>query len=464
MAKRTPSNSLYTGQNLNRLINLNTRAGRLAVFSLMYLSEGIPVGFSTIALAAFLRQQGSGLTEVGALVAAVYAPWGFKWAWAPLVDLIRIRSLGPSRAWILFAQAMMILTMAVLLLFNITENIGLLTTLIIVHNVFAATQDVAIDALAVRVLPEDEVGTANGAMFASQFVGIGVGGSGALYISGMLGFQSSFVFVLALMLLIFFGVTLPLKEPPEPEPAAITPGAPQVGVLQAFTERILSFFGELRVGFFGSGIGPLAGVVFSILPPGATALGLALLTTIQVDMQQSESTIASIALASNIAGALGSLFGGWISDKTGRPRTCIAIFYAATALPTLYLASRFLTHDTTTPESVAGLTLTVFAVSVTFYNLFYGMQQGVVTAVFMRITNPAVAATQFTGYMALHNLALTYSSLWQGRMSEGSGYATTLRIDAALAFVALTVLPFVVSQRKRGKPRLEPAAVGAKVD
>ena len=461
---RRRSASLYTGQNLNRLINLNTRAGRLGVFSLMYLSEGIPVGFSTVALAAFLRQQGTSLVDVGALVAAVYAPWGFKWAWAPLVDLIRIRRLGPSRAWILFAQAMMILTMAVLLGFNLTENVGLLTTLIIVHNVFAATQDVAIDALAVRVLPEDEVGTANGAMFASQFLGIGVGGSGALYISGMLGFQSSFFFVLALMLLIFFFVTVPLKEPPDPEPTPEQAGALQIGVWQAFTERIGIFFRELRIGFFDSGIGPLAGVVFSILPPAATALGLALLTTIQVDMQQSEATIASIALASNVAGALGSLFGGWISDKTGRPRTCIAIFYAATSLPTLYLASRFLTHATSPPESVAGLTLTVFAVCVTFYNLFYGMQQGVVTAVFMRITNPAVAATQFTGYMALHNLALTYSSLWQGRAAESFGYSTTLRIDAALAFVALTVLPIVISQRKKSKPRLEPAAVGAKVD
>lgn len=449
---------------MNRLINLNTRAGRLGVFSLMYLSEGIPVGFSTVALAAFLRQQGTGLTEVGALVAAVYAPWGFKWAWAPLIDLIRIRSLGPSRAWILFAQAMMILTMAVLLAINIAENVGLLMTLIVVHNIFAATQDVAIDALAVRVLPEDEVGTANGAMFASQFLGIGIGGSGALYISGLLGFQSSFIFVLALMLLIFFFVTVPLKEPPDPEPAAGERGKPQMSIWQAFRERILIFLREMRIGFFGSGIGPLAGVVFSILPPGATALGLALMTTIQVDMNQSESTIASLALAASVAGALGSLFGGWISDKTGRPRTCIAIFYGLTAVPPLYLAAHFLTSATSPPESVAGVTLTVFAIAVTSYNLFFGMQQGVVTAVFMRITNPAVAATQFTGYMALHNLALTYSSLWEGRASESLGYATTLEIDAGLAFVALLVLPFVVNKRKRGKPRLEPAAVGAKVD
>jgi MFS transporter, PAT family, beta-lactamase induction signal transducer AmpG len=130
-----------------RLANLDTRGGRLAVFSLLYLSEGIPVGFSTVALAALLRLGGAGLDQVGTIVAATYLPWGLKWAWAPLVDLIRIPRLGPSRAWILMAQLMMIATLALMLGLDVAERVGLLATLVIIHNVFAATQDVAIDAL-----------------------------------------------------------------------------------------------------------------------------------------------------------------------------------------------------------------------------------------------------------------------------------------------------------------------------
>jgi len=40
-----------------------------------------------------------------------------------------------------------------------------------VHNAFAATQDVAIDALAVDVLRQDERGLANGFMFAGASIG-----------------------------------------------------------------------------------------------------------------------------------------------------------------------------------------------------------------------------------------------------------------------------------------------------
>ena len=202
---------------MSRFVHLNSRSGRLAVFSLLYLSEGIPVGFSTVALAAYLRGRGVSLTEVSTIVASVYAPWAFKWAWAPLIDLIRVRRLGPSRTWILFAQSMMIVTMAALLGFDLAGNTALLTTLILVHNVFAATNDVAIDAMAVRVLPPDEVGTANGFMFGSQYAGIGLGGSGALYLAGLVNFQVSFYFILVLMALILFGVTIPLREPPDPE-------------------------------------------------------------------------------------------------------------------------------------------------------------------------------------------------------------------------------------------------------
>jgi PAT family beta-lactamase induction signal transducer AmpG len=438
-----------------RLANLETRGGRLAVFSLLYLSEGIPVGFSTVALAALLRLRGAGLDEVGAIVAATYLPWGLKWAWAPLVDLIRIPRLGPSRAWILLAQLMMIATLALILGLDVTERVGLLATLVIVHNVFAATQDVAIDALAVRVLPASEVGTANGLMFGSQFLGIGIGGSGALLVSGYAGFEWSLLFILTLLALILVGVTIPLREPPDPAPPpelAHAPGARAIAL--AVGRRIAVFFREIRRGFFGGGIGPVMGAVFSILPPGATALGLALFTAIQVDLGLSEATIGGVALATNMAGAAGSVLGGWLADRTGRPRACIAIFYALTALPTLYLASAL-----TGTKGLAGLTIATFVGSAVLYNLFFGMQQGTVTALFMRITNPAVAATQFTWYMALHNLAMSYSSRWQGVYADAHGYAPALRLDAAVAFVALLVLPWVVGTRREDYAVTEAAGV-----
>jgi hypothetical protein len=67
----------------------------------------------------------------------------------------------------------------------------------------------------------------------------------------------------------------------------------------------------------------------------------------------------------------------------------------------------------------------------------------------MSLSSRAVAATQFTGYMALKNLALTYSNLWQGRMASTHGYARTLLIDGIGAVAPLLVLPFVRPPRRR---------------
>jgi hypothetical protein len=74
------------------------------------------------------------------------------------------------------------------------------------------------------------------------------------------------------------------------------------------------------------------------------------------------------------------------------------------------------------------------------FNVAMGLMYGTRSAVFMDITNPAVAATQFTAYMALMNLAIAFSATWQGVAIEALGYPATLLLDAGVgpALQALT--------------------------
>ncbi len=69
---------------------LSTRNGRFLAFSVLYISEGIPYGFTSVAMVAFMRQQGVSLESIGIFVGALFLPWAFKWAWAPLIDLIKL--------------------------------------------------------------------------------------------------------------------------------------------------------------------------------------------------------------------------------------------------------------------------------------------------------------------------------------------------------------------------------------
>jgi PAT family beta-lactamase induction signal transducer AmpG len=87
--------------------------------------------------------------------------------------------------------------------------------------------------------------------------------------------------------------------------------------------------------------------------------------------------------------------------------------------------------------------ITVFWATSMFYAVFNGLMYGTRAALFMDLTNPRVAATQFTLYMALMNLTLSYSSKWQGYAVDHVGYPTTLVIDAVFGLVCLLLLPFI---------------------
>ena len=433
---------------------LESRRGRLTAFSLLYLSEGIPFGFSAIALTAYLRQSGVGLTEIGLFTASLYAPWGFKPFWAPLVDLVRVSRFGHYRFWIVGAQIMMILTLLLVMVVDPGTNLRLLTILIIVHNIFAATQDIAIDALAVGTLPEKERGVANGFMFGASYLGQAIGGSGALYIAGSFGFKASYPFVCGMLLLILLTVTLRLREPLiriEDGAVAAATGARKVAA--AIYSRIHTYMFELWQGFFRSGPGPAVGVLFALAPGGALALGLALGSTMQVDLGMNEQGIAKLTLYSTVAAALGCVLGGWISDKFGH-RKMLAAWYVLTTLPTIWLSLQFAGVD-----AMSGVTLSDYYWASITYSFCSGLISGTAIAVFMGLTSTVVAATQFSGYMALRNLMYSYSSTWQGHFADLHGYAQTLRLDVLIAFLPLLALPFLKpSTRSGGREDATPSA------
>jgi len=421
---------------------LESRGGRLLAFSLLYLTEGIPFGFSAIALTTYLRQAGVGLTEIGLFTGSLYAPWAFKPLWAPIVDLVRVRRFGARRFWIAGAQMMMILTLALVMFVDPGADLRLLTLLIMIHNVFAATQDIAIDALAVQVLPEKERGVANGFMFAASYLGQAIGGSGALFLAGALGFRATYPFILGMLALILFLVTLRLREPVLPEAAARVAEGTRA-VLAAIGLRLKNYGRDLYRGFFRSGPGPLVGVLFGLAPNGALALGLALGSTMMVDLGMDEDQIARLNIWATIAAALGCVVGGWVSDRLGH-RKMLAVWYVATTLPTFWLAGQI------TGTGLEGVTVGEYAWAAIAYAFTSGLIAGTAIAVFMGLTSPLVAATQFSGYMALRNFVYTYSSTWQGRFADLHGYAQTMHLDAWIAFLPLVALPFLRPSTRSG--------------
>lgn len=421
---------------------LDSKRGRLTTFGILYICEGLPLGFATVAIAAYMRREGLDVAQVGAFVGAFYLPWAFKWAWAPLIDLVGLKRFGGRKAWILLCQVLMIVTLYFIARIDYSRYFDLLIAMVIVHNVFAATCDVAIDSLAVNSLREDERGQGNGFMFAGAYIGQGLGGGGALFISGMYGFDVSFLYVGLLLSLVMLFVIFFVRDPT----ASSIVTAKSSEVWRKFTQALGAFVHELRVGFFRSGKGPLIGVFFALLPFGAMALSSAVSTALKVDIGMTDGDIAQLNIYSTVTSGLGCVLGGWLADKLGK-RKMLALFYALTTLPTLYLAVMLGGES-----GIGGITIPQYFATELAFALSMGMHYGTSAAIFMGLTNPAIAATQFTGFMALRNLTISYTNAWQGVAVDAWGYSTLFFIDAALAILPILVIPFLADRKVTETP------------
>jgi len=189
-----------------------------------------------------------------------------------------------------------------------------------------------------------------------------------------------------------------------------------------------------------------ATLALAFLPPGTLALGLALSATLAVELGLTDTDVATLGLLGALGGATGSVTGGWISDRLGH-RKMLAVYVVLTLLPALSLAWAMSSHGWVMPQTdadpaPAGLVNTFWVTSAS-YGLASGLAYGTRMALFMGACDAAVAATQFTAYMAMMNLGTSLAAWWQGMAVERWGYPITLSIDAAVGLLCLLTLPFV---------------------
>ncbi len=417
---------------------LSSRVGRLTAFFLLYFTQGLPIGFCGGAVAVYLRRGALGVDEVGAFIAAVYAPWGVKWLAGPVLDLVGSRRLGHRRGWILLAQALMILGLLFAGTLDPVAELPHFTTAFVAVSGAAALQDVAIDALAVRTLPEQERGMGNGLMFAGAWIGQAVGGSGMLYVAAASGMGLTPAYgVLAVLVGMVWTTTLLGVREAHPPPAfqSITVVARVAG--HYILDTIRAMLGTGR---------SWATLALAYLPPGAMALGLALSATLAVELGLTDEEVATLGLIGALGGATGSILGGWISDRLGH-RRMLAVYVGLTLVPAIALAWSMSSAGWVMPQLDAPAPphhlVTTFWLASGSYGFASGLAYGTRMALFMGACTPSVAATQFTAYMAMINLGTSTAAWWQGWAVERWGYPTTLGIDAAVGLLCLLTLPFV---------------------
>ena len=145
---------------------------RFGAFSAFYFAQGVPLGLLSVAIPAWLAEQQASVGDLALFTSVVSIPWAFKLVAGPFMDRFTFLPMGFRRPWVLFAQCG--LTVSLLVLASTPLDAGSLAPVMavgFVTNAFAATQDVAVDGMAIDVLPVDERGRANAFMAFGQVAG-----------------------------------------------------------------------------------------------------------------------------------------------------------------------------------------------------------------------------------------------------------------------------------------------------
>ena len=133
--------------------------GAIALLLLLYTLQGIPMGLGAV-IPMLLLEKGAGSTEQ-AIFSVIAFPFAIKLLWAPLVDSIYSATFGRRKTWIVPMQALLGLMMIgggarvdALLAppGGGPINVRALTALFLTFYALAATQDIAVDGLALTVL------------------------------------------------------------------------------------------------------------------------------------------------------------------------------------------------------------------------------------------------------------------------------------------------------------------------
>ena len=392
---------------------LESKPGRIFLVTILYLTEGAPIGFIWWAMPTLLRQQNVAIESITSLTAILILPWIFKFVWAPLVDSLRNEKRG-YRFWILISQFLMGIALVPLIFISPQDNFSVWGIFLFFHSFAAATQDVSIDALVINVIAKNERGKLNGFMNAGMLIGRSLFGGGTLILAYELGLH----YMIELLIMIIFLVMLVLIL--VKEPVSINRSKNQ---LEIFTKNFALSFKSKNTWL---------AILFALTSAAAFEVAGGLAGPLLTDLKVNQDTIGLFfALPVVIAMFIGGLIGGYISDKVNR-KTAVQIFLSGFVFAVLIL-SFYIFAKTNLNELVF---LSAYTVMYFFVGLFTASSY----ALFMDLTNPKIGGTQFSTYMAATNGCEAWTVWSAGFIVASYGYSPAFILMSLASLISLLVL------------------------
>jgi PAT family beta-lactamase induction signal transducer AmpG len=399
---------------------------RFVNFAAIYLVQGLPMGFAVFAVPAWLAANGASTADIGWVGATTMLPWAFKVGWAPLVDKFKYRAMGRFRAWILGAQLGLVAsTIALFALPSPRGHLRALSAVLFAQALFASMSDVAGDGLAIEVVPDAERGLANAVMSWGQAAGNVIGGAGLSAVLASIGFRAAS----GMLLVLLSGACVPtvlLRERPGERLLPWTRGTP--ALVAADRTRLAlatSFRWVARSVLARPSVRGLVVWISAYFLSGCLGVLMTASAVRNHGFRQAEySLLGALALGPNLIGALA---GGRLADRRGRAPVVVGalLLGALSWMGFGLLSARWAIKGVWVVQALAAACAS-------------GALLTVLTAFFMDLAEPGIAATQFAICMALGNLGSVLGRASAGALEARFPLATlALAAGAGLALLAL---------------------------
>ncbi len=385
----------------------------LAVLLPLYFAQGMPFGFQATALPVYLREQGVSLSTIGFL-GLLSLPWAVKFLWAPLVD----RYGQGYRAWILPLQ-LLLAAVTLASAYIPAGNTPPLLVAVFLMNVFAATQDIAVDGLAVRTLSRDDLGAANAIQVVGYKLGMLTGGGLLVWASGSFGWTIVFYGMSALMIVVFVITLLFVSE------QAPVGGAERL----AFAEITGQVAAAAKIG----------GIAL-VLVIATAKIGEQMIETMWkpflVDRGISKGDIGlwqgTYGMTASI---LGSLAGALLCRRFTLNR---ALLIAAVLRVPGLIGQLWISQTTVAADAIIAITV--------IEHFFIGVMTTALFAYMMSQVDSRIAATHYTLLASIEVFGKSPGALASGVLAERFGYTVTFALGVALSVAYVFVVALAATR------------------
>ena len=433
----------------------------VAIFFLGF-SSGLPLALTAGTLAIWLSRAGVDKTTIG-LLAAVTLPYTFKFAWAPLIDSLRLPPLttllGRRRGWAIATQLALMASILAMASIDPVVTPGLMAVFALLVSFCSASQDVVIDSYRIELLDERKLGAGAAAVVYGYRVGMLASGAGALYLAE--GMDWGLVYVV-MAVLVTVGVATILASP-EPRLAEADMAAHRDRVAAALAGRVASRGrrAALVAWLYGAVIAPFAEFArrprwllvlsFIVFYKLGDSMAGAMTGPFMVELGFSNAEIANVGKIYGFGATLLGLFvGGWLIGARGIMVSLWICGFLQLLSNLVFAIQAEVGHDTA-----------MLAVTVGFENLAGGMGTAAFVAYLSSLCNIAYTATQYallSSLMAAGRTALSTPAGWFADMME---WTTFFVLTTACAIPGLLLLLWLsLASRRPGPSPQQPPRAG----